>query len=356
MASTLKPADVHLSAVETAKRLRVELRRAFPETVFSVRCASFAGGSSLDVRYTDGPARDAVEPLVYAYGGRGFDGMTDSTYYNDGNLRLTEQGPVSYSCSAFLNVHRDLSAAALLAIAQLLDKDWDTVLGPRYINPREHDVMDLRNLDALTAPVRDLEEAKARALAICQGGTIDEAWPNGPDGRALVLVNYKRGSDYYVFRVTPEPAQTPADAACYTEPADEPDLCPEHGPHTADYCPGCTERRAVLQQVDALFSDLNELPDDITDFVVDELGKRGYDVVKRGPRKVTVGVSVDEGVVEFSTVVPPDVELDLFLADYDVFEVCAGGREGACADDEDENTRAEHAFMRDNATRYEALP
>lgn len=70
----------HLSTKDAAKAIRVALRDAFPDGRFSVRIDSFSGGSSIDVRYTDGPAKEKVDAIVGAFGGRGFDGSIDLGY------------------------------------------------------------------------------------------------------------------------------------------------------------------------------------------------------------------------------------------------------------------------------------
>jgi hypothetical protein len=70
----------YYSAVETAKLIRVALKRAFPSTRFSVRCHH---GSSVDIRWTDGPSDKRVKAVTDAYEGKGFDGMIDLQYSYD---------------------------------------------------------------------------------------------------------------------------------------------------------------------------------------------------------------------------------------------------------------------------------
>lgn len=72
-----------ISTNDTAKLIRKELKAAFkkdfPKTKFSVRSSKYAGGSSITVRYTDGPAYDKVNEIVSQFAGSSFDGMTDSS-------------------------------------------------------------------------------------------------------------------------------------------------------------------------------------------------------------------------------------------------------------------------------------
>ncbi len=67
----------YLSRAETAKLVRKILKTAFPGTKFSVRSDTYSGGASVDIRWTDGPNREAVESVVKHYEGATFDGMQD---------------------------------------------------------------------------------------------------------------------------------------------------------------------------------------------------------------------------------------------------------------------------------------
>lgn len=57
----------NLSTVERAKELRKELKKAFPNTKFSVRSNSFSMGSSITVSWTDFPSKEAVEDIAWKY-------------------------------------------------------------------------------------------------------------------------------------------------------------------------------------------------------------------------------------------------------------------------------------------------
>lgn len=70
-----------LSTVETAKLIRKALRVAFPATKFSVRSESYSGGSSIDIRWTDGPTSAEVDEVSGGFAGGGFDGSIDLHYY-----------------------------------------------------------------------------------------------------------------------------------------------------------------------------------------------------------------------------------------------------------------------------------
>jgi hypothetical protein len=108
---------ISLTAAEAAKLIRGDLKKAFPETKFTVRCRNYAGGSSVDVSYTDGPPSAIVTPIAEQYGKRGHDGSDDSTYYVSGEVAtLTANGIVAPTYGGFVFVNRDLSTAAYSAM------------------------------------------------------------------------------------------------------------------------------------------------------------------------------------------------------------------------------------------------
>jgi hypothetical protein len=67
----------YITAADTAKLVRADLKVAFPGIKFSVRSKTYAGGASIDIHYTDGPIAAAVERIAKRYAGATFDGMTD---------------------------------------------------------------------------------------------------------------------------------------------------------------------------------------------------------------------------------------------------------------------------------------
>ena len=69
-----------IDTAECAKMLRKQLKKSFPDTKFSVRTRRYAGGSSLDVKWTDGPTYESVKSVVHPYEGTKFDGMIDMEF------------------------------------------------------------------------------------------------------------------------------------------------------------------------------------------------------------------------------------------------------------------------------------
>lgn len=72
-------------AAETAKAIKAELKKAFPQIKFAVKSSIYSGGTSVDVDYTDGVAIDKVRDITEKYQYGHFDGMND--IYENSNRR-----------------------------------------------------------------------------------------------------------------------------------------------------------------------------------------------------------------------------------------------------------------------------
>lgn len=71
------------SHAETAKRIREELKKEFPNIKFTVRSRSFSMGDDVTIDYTNGVPRKQVEAIVNKYQEGHFDGMTDMYEYSN---------------------------------------------------------------------------------------------------------------------------------------------------------------------------------------------------------------------------------------------------------------------------------
>lgn len=67
----------YISTTETAKMIRKALKESFPKAKFSVRSNKYAGGSSINVSWTDGPNETLVKSITDLFEGSYFCGMTD---------------------------------------------------------------------------------------------------------------------------------------------------------------------------------------------------------------------------------------------------------------------------------------
>lgn len=104
----------HIDTAECAKLIRQALKAAFPLTKFSVRLSRYAGGSSIDVKWIDGPTRDEVSRVAGKYKGADFDGMIDLKTYHDGELN----GETVHFGADFIHFTREYSVGFLTRRAE----------------------------------------------------------------------------------------------------------------------------------------------------------------------------------------------------------------------------------------------
>ncbi len=75
------PETIYETAAQTAKRIRKILKIKFPGIKFSVRSKTYAGGSSVNVKWMDGPRDEKVQEAVQWLESAEFDSMTDLKTY-----------------------------------------------------------------------------------------------------------------------------------------------------------------------------------------------------------------------------------------------------------------------------------
>jgi hypothetical protein len=102
-------AKTSLDTAVAAKMIRKALKAEFPATKFSVSISRYSMGSSISIRYTNGPTTDTVEALAAGLvGSTHYDGQNESTEYGDSNMVMTADGPVVYRCGAYINATREI--------------------------------------------------------------------------------------------------------------------------------------------------------------------------------------------------------------------------------------------------------
>lgn len=69
--------SVYISTVDTAKLIRKALGESFKGIKFSVKSSIYAGGSSINVKWIDGPNTAQVEAVIGIFNGSYFDGSID---------------------------------------------------------------------------------------------------------------------------------------------------------------------------------------------------------------------------------------------------------------------------------------
>lgn len=84
----------YLSAAETAKLIRTQLKANFPTTQFYVNSKTYSGGASIDISWMDGPGTKQVQAITNPFSGARFDGMQDLKEYNDNYL--TKDGRATF--------------------------------------------------------------------------------------------------------------------------------------------------------------------------------------------------------------------------------------------------------------------
>ena len=92
---------------DTAKRIKKELKAAFPGTEWSVRTAH---GSTINIHWTDGPTTEMVDGMVGKYEHGYFDGMDDMYHYTDSLIEDGVKWSVKY---VFTNRHQSPAAEAI---------------------------------------------------------------------------------------------------------------------------------------------------------------------------------------------------------------------------------------------------
>ncbi len=110
----------YMDATETAKVVRRELRVNFKGTKFYVRTSKYAGGSSVRVRWVDGPTTDEVNEIVGWMHGGSFDGMTDSMSYHDSVLF----GESVTFGNSFIFLNREISVDMFREAVATVAADW----------------------------------------------------------------------------------------------------------------------------------------------------------------------------------------------------------------------------------------
>lgn len=127
----------YISVTDTAKMVRKTLKRNFKGVKFSVRSSSYAGGASIDIRWTDGPLAEAVDKVVSLYQGATFDGMTDMKSSHD-SVVSNEDGTVervSFGAD-YIFTSRDMSEATQADLVAWFTQE----LGEKFNDEKLYDV------------------------------------------------------------------------------------------------------------------------------------------------------------------------------------------------------------------------
>ncbi len=133
------------SGSETSKAIKAELKKAFPKTKFSVRYSSFAGGNSVDIRWSLGPTVKQVDAITDKYQYGSFNGMEDLYEYAPTLVSLPSGAVANLDGVKYVqtsrNIPDDVFEHALLEICKLecvtpipspRGGYWDTMVRGEY--------------------------------------------------------------------------------------------------------------------------------------------------------------------------------------------------------------------------------
>lgn len=112
-----KPERHSIDTADVAKLVRKDLKAAFPGVKFSVRIERYAGGSSINVNWTNGPAEEKVEAVAGHYCAGDFNGMDDIYEYNN-----------SPYCNHYIFFRRDVEQEIYVNESRRICKEWGITL------------------------------------------------------------------------------------------------------------------------------------------------------------------------------------------------------------------------------------
>ena len=107
----------YISTTDTAKLIRSALKESFPGVRFSVRSDRYSMGSSIDVRWTDGPNTAQVRSITQWFAGAEFDSMQDLKSY----VNTDFDGKATHFGADYVFEHRDYSDAM---VQRGIDRVW----------------------------------------------------------------------------------------------------------------------------------------------------------------------------------------------------------------------------------------
>ena len=120
-----------LSATDSAKWLRKDLRKAFPGTKFQLTGSRGTGYGYYDCRWTGGPSEEEVREIVRPYQGSYFDGSQDLEVGIATAVGIASDGGVLRSGMRSVSTRRDPSDAELAAATDTLRTLWGFT-GPEH--------------------------------------------------------------------------------------------------------------------------------------------------------------------------------------------------------------------------------
>lgn len=100
------------STAGTAVLIREELKKRFPGITFSVKSSTYAGGSSIDITWTDGPTTAQVDEVGKRYQQGHFDGMQDMHISHGPTQVIDDAGNLHWASYGAKYIHTSRSFSA----------------------------------------------------------------------------------------------------------------------------------------------------------------------------------------------------------------------------------------------------
>jgi hypothetical protein len=150
------PAPIELDCVSGAKLLREMLKDAFPCHRFSVTSSRYSGGSSISVRYTDGPPSFRVSAIAGELQGKGFDGMTDCSYSVE-NV-FTHRGQRYKAPWCYVSTQRTVNDQARAAAIAMIEDHYGKPQDPYNRARNEWQALSCAWIDGATLRFDEIEQ------------------------------------------------------------------------------------------------------------------------------------------------------------------------------------------------------
>lgn len=195
----------YMDTKDVAKVIRKRLKTTFPGVKFSVTISRYSMGSSVSIRWTDGPSAKMVDEITSQYNGSGFDGMIDMSYnithwlLPDGSATIAHTSgtegsrgvvpainnpaphPDAILCSfgsSHISTSRKMSAKLVKAQLEITAKKWHFDASEYEIEPEcEYGSAHIKNGGNVQIAGEWLSQLVWRTAGdICQ---IDPAWKVG---------------------------------------------------------------------------------------------------------------------------------------------------------------------------------
>ena len=172
-------------AALTANVIKKRLKALYPGVKFSVTSDTFSMGDSVDIFWTDGPLKEAVETITNQYQNGSFNSMEDIYEYTDIDSSLGCEGAKYVRCS------RELSPGYKAVLIAKLEEHYGKLDPSDYSYYRR-----LADIEKEFFSYKEAEQ-KQTAATISQGNTAI----SGLEIRIIKDVDTRDNSEIYVVKI-----------------------------------------------------------------------------------------------------------------------------------------------------------